>query len=363
MEVIVLDETSKNRKKKVGLPPGSIVYTGDNPRRDIHIDFMAYNDSVIKKERLTENSNLDILTENFKGVKWINIDGLHDTTLIKKIGEIFDLDNLIMEDITNSTQRAKVEEREDYLFIVLKRLNMDPKTEEICYEQMSLIVAEDYLLTFQETPGNVLDSVRNRITSSNSNNRMRKKGVGYLAYAIIDTIVDYYFMILDEVEMNIDQLESKVIDDSDRDDLQAILDLKQTVTTLKRTIGPIREVVTKLQSKTVEEYLNDDIKIYLTDLSDHGIIVCDTIDALNTRVTELIQLYHSTISNDTNEIMKILAIISTIFMPLSFITGLYGMNFKYMPELNARYGYFVTLGFMILLILGMIAYFKKKKWF
>lgn len=169
-------------------------------------------------------------------------------------------------------------------------------------------------------------------------------------------------MLLDEVEMEIDRLESKVINNSEREDLQAIITLKQKVTTLKRTIGPIRELISRLQTNSVAEYLNDDIKIYLTDLSDHGIIVHDTLDILNSRVTELIQLYHSTISNGMNEIMQILAIISTIFMPLSFLASLYGMNFEYMPELQSKYGYFIILGIMFVLVLAMLAYFKRKKW-
>lgn len=355
-----MDE-SKNRKKKIGLPPGSILYTGENPQHKVNIEMIAYNDSVIKREIFDEDENLDVLKKDFKGVKWINIDGIHNIALIKKIGDLFNLDNLVMEDVANSTQRAKVEEREDYLFIVLKMLNINLISKDITYEQISFIVGEDYLLTFQETPGDVLDSVRARIESPNY--KMRKKSVGYLTYAILDSIVDYYFMVLDEVEIEIDKLESKVINDSEREDLQSIITLKQKVSTLKRTIGPIRELITRLQTKSVAEYLNEDIKIYLTDLSDHGIIVYDTLDILNTRVTELIQLYHSTISNGMNEIMKILAIISTVFMPLSFLTSLYGMNFDNMPELHTRYGYFFLLGAMFVLVLGMIAYFKNKKWF
>lgn len=355
-----MDE-SKNRKKKIGLPPGSILYTGENPQHKVNIEMIAYNDSVIKREIFDEDENLDVLKKDFKGVKWINIDGIHNIALIKKIGDLFNLDNLVMEDVANSTQRAKVEEREDYLFIVLKMLNINLISKDITYEQISFIVGEDYLLTFQETPGDVLDSVRARIESPNY--KMRKKSVSYLTYAILDSIVDYYFMVLDEVEIEIDKLESKVINDSEREDLQSIITLKQKVSTLKRTIGPIRELITRLQTKSVAEYLNEDIKIYLTDLSDHGIIVYDTLDILNTRVTELIQLYHSTISNGMNEIMKILAIISTVFMPLSFLTSLYGMNFDNMPELHTRYGYFFLLGAMCALVLGMIAYFKNKKWF
>lgn len=354
------ESSTKNRKKKIGLPPGSILYTGENPQHNINIELLAYNDSVIKRELLDENSDLNILTENFKGVRWININGIHDIALIKKIGKLFNLDNLVMEDVVNSTQRAKVEEREDYLFIVLKLLNINLISKDISYEQISFIVGEDYLLTFQESPEDILDSVRSRIESPNY--KMRKKSVGYLTYAILDTIVDNYFIVLDEVEIEIDRLESKVINNSDRDDLQSIINLKQKVSTLKRTIGPIRELIARLQTKTISEYLNEDISIYLTDLADHEIIVYDTLDVLNTRVTELIQLYHSTISNAMNEIMKILAIISTIFMPLSFLTSLYGMNFDNMPELHTVYGYFFLLAFMVLLVLGMLAYFKNKKW-
>ena len=298
-------------------------------------------------------------TEMYDEAKKIGKDGDYH---FWKIGVTKTADEMIdfMEDLVNSTQRAKVEERGEYLFIVMKMLKLNLISKDISYEQVSFIVGEDYLLTFHETPGDIFDSIKARIEAPNS--RMRKKSVGYLTYAILDNIVDNYFMILDEVEMEIDRLESKVINNSEREDLQAIINLKQKVTTLKRTIGPIRELISRLQTNSVAEYLNDDIKIYLTDLSDHGIIVHDTLDILNGRVTELIQLYHSTISNGMNEIMQILAIISTIFMPLSFLASLYGMNFEYMPELQSKYGYFIILAIMFILVLGMLGYFKKKKW-
>lgn len=349
-----------NRKKKVGLPPGSIIYTGENPEHKVNIEVFLYNDREIKKELLNENDNVDRLAENFDGIKWINIDGIHNINLIKKIGELFNLDNLILEDLVNSSQRAKVEERDDYLFIVIKMLDLNLISKDISYEQVSFIVGENYLLTFQETPGDIFDTIRTRIEAPNS--RTRKKSVGYLTYAILDSIVDNYFIILDEIEMEIDKLESKVINHPEQEDLQLIISLKQKVTSLKRTIGPIRELIGKLQANSVSEYLNEDITIYLSDLSDHGIIVHDTLDILNSRVTELVQLYHSTISNDMNEIMKILAIISTIFMPLSFIVGLYGMNFENMPELTYKYGYYIVVVFMIVLVISMLIYFKKKKW-
>lgn len=350
---------SSNRKKKVGLPPGSMVYTGENPQHKINIDVLYYDDDVVERQFLDEKS-LGELKKDFKGKTWINIDGIHNISLVKKIGRMFGLDELIMEDLVNSTQRAKVEERENYLFIVVKMLNLNLISKDIGYEQLSFIVFDDCLITFQETPGDDFDSIRTRLEICNS--KIRKRSIGYLTYMILDSIVDNYFVVLADLEVDIDKMEAKIINSSTTDDLESIIFLKQKVTTLKRAIAPIRELITRLQTNNIGENLNDDMKIYLTDLSDHGIIVHDGIEILNNRVRELVILYNSTISNGTNDIMKILAIISTIFMPLNFLTSLYGMNFVNMPELKTKNGYFVLIGVMIGLVFTMFAYFKRKKW-
>lgn len=349
---------SSLKNRKLGLPPGSIVYTGEDAKRNINITVIYYNNKFYEKKDFDEtNFEFDL---NFKGNIWINIDGITNTDLIKKIGDIFNIDALSLEDIVNPEQRVKIDDRDSYIHIILKMLTLDSITKDVDYEQVSMILKNNVLLTFQETPFDVFESIRKRI--ENFNTRFNDNDVSYLSYAIIDTIVDNYLLILDEVEDEIDEIETKIINFPDKEDLENILSLKQNISILKRFISPIRELVSKLQTRSLLNYFPEDMKYYLSDLNDHSIIVFDIVDMLNSRVTELIQLYHSTISNTMNEVMKILAIISTIFMPLSFICGLYGMNFIYMPELKWRFGYFFALFLMLALAISMIIYFKKKKW-
>ena len=346
--------------RKLGLLPGSVVYTGENPNYNITVTVIYYSKSFHKKEVFSTDEKIDIDLE-FDGNIWINIDGINDVNLIKRIGKIFNIDSLSLEDIANPEQRVKIDDRDSYIHIILKMLQMEIITKDVQYEQVSLIIKDNILITFQETPYDMFDSIRNRL--ENPRTKLASKDVSYLAYILIDTIVDNYLLVLDEVETEIDDIENKLIESADREDLENILALKQNIAILKKFISPIRELISKLQARSMLNYFPEDMQYYLGDLNDHGIIVFDTVDMLNSRATELIQLYHSMISNTMNEVMKILAIISTIFMPLSFIVGLYGMNFEYMPELKWHYGYFLTLGLMVGLVILMIIYFKKKKWF
>lgn len=347
------------KNRKLGLPPGSIVYTGEPDTDIVKISVIYYQKSFYKTETFTENDELN-LNLDFDGYIWINIDGIHNTDLIKKIGSIFNIDNLSLEDIVNPEQRVKIDDRGTYIQIILKMLSLELLTKEINYEQISIILKDNILITFQETPFDIFDDIRHRIESPKT--RFGTYDTSYLAYMLIDTIVDNYLLILDEVELEIDEIETKIIHNSSSEDLENIIFFKQNISLLKRFISPIRELVAKLQTRNMLHYFPEEMKYYLSDLNDHSIIAFDTVEMLNNRVTELIQLYHSTLSNTMNEVMKILAIISTIFMPLTFISGLYGMNFQNMPELTWKYGYFFVLGTMITLVICMIAYFKKKKW-
>lgn len=353
--------THTSRNKKLGLPPGSIVYTGENPEHEVKVSIIYYNDTVFQKEVFDSKEKFKIQLD-FPGNIWINVDGINDIRLLQNIGNYFDIDSLVLEDLANPEQRVKLEEREEYLFLILKTLNLNLLAEEIEYEQLSFIIKDNILITIQETPKDFFDTIRYRLESERTKTKIRNRSVGYLAYTLIDTVVDNYFVILDEVEKEIDALEEKVIDNSEREDLEIILDLKQSISSLKRFIAPLRELIAKLQTRGMREYFDKDMRIYLNDLYDHSIIIFENVEMLNSRVHELVQLYHSTVSNDMNQIMKILAVISTIFMPLSFLTGLYGMNFQYMPELRTEFGYFILLAFMILLVAGMLFIFKKKKW-
>jgi len=339
--------------------PGSVVYTGENPNYNITITVIYYSKDFHKRETFSSTDKIDIDLK-FKGNIWINIDGINDVNLIKDIGKMFDIDTLSMEDIANPEQRVKIDDRDTYILIILKMLQMEILTKDVQYEQLSLVIKKNILITFQETPYDPFEIIRTRLEIAGA--RLRSQDVSYLAYILIDIIVDNYLLILDEVENEIDEIGSQLIESADRDDLENILALKQNIAVLKKFISPVRELISKLQTRSMLNYFHEDMKYYLGDLNDHGIIVFDTVDMLNNRATELLQLYHSMISNTMNEIMKILAIISTIFMPLSFIVGLYGMNFEYMPELKWHYGYYITLGLMASLVILMIFYFKKKKW-
>ena len=349
-----------NSNRKLGLMPGSVVYTGENPNYNITITVIYYSKDFHKRETFSSTDKIDIDLK-FKGNIWINIDGINDVNLIKDIGKMFDIDTLSMEDIANPEQRVKIDDRDTYILIILKMLQMEILTKDVQYEQLSLVIKKNILITFQETPYDPFEIIRTRLEIAGA--RLRSQDVSYLAYILIDIIVDNYLLILDEVENEIDEIESQLIESADRDDLENILALKQNIAVLKKFISPVRELISKLQTRSMLNYFHEDMKYYLGDLNDHGIIVFDTVDMLNNRATELLQLYHSMISNTMNEIMKILAIISTIFMPLSFIVGLYGMNFEYMPELKWHYGYYITLCLMVGLVILMIIYFKKKKWF
>ena len=349
-----------NSNRKLGLLPGSVVYTGENPNYNITITVIYYSKDSHKREVFLADDKIDTDLES-NGNIWINIDGINDVNLIKEIGGIFNIDSLSLEDIANPEQRVKIDDRDSYIHIILKMLQMELLTKEVQYEQLSLIIKDNILITFQETPYDMFESIRSRV--ENPNTKLASKDISYLAYILIDTIVDNYLLVLDEVETEIDDIENKLVESADRGDLENILSLKQNIAVLKKFISPVRELISKLQTRSMLNYFHEDMKYYLSDLNDHGIIVFDTVDMLNNRATELIQLYHSMISNTMNEIMKILAIISTIFMPLSFIVGLYGMNFEYMPELKWHYGYFISIGLMVGLVILMIIYFKKKKWF
>lgn len=346
-------------KRKVGLPPGTIFYTGDKADKNIDMELYLFDGKKSLRKNLKENDDLSFL-KNENNLVWLNVNGIHNVELINNIGNILNINSLVLEDLTNINQRVKIEVWEDYLFIVLKMTGINSITKDIEYEQVSFILGKNYLITFQEKAGDVFDTVRKRIEIPNS--KIFQRGIGYLSYALIDVIADNYFVVLDKLEEKTDRLERKILNEFSDKLVEKILKLKGELAVLKKGIYPIREISAKFQSQDVISYFGKNNKMYLLDLHDHGITICDIIENMTSRTSELFQLYYSILSNDMNNVMKVLAIISTIFMPLSFLAGLYGMNFKYMPELEWNYGYFIILGIMAVLVITMIIIFKKKKW-
>lgn len=350
----------KNSKKhkKTGMAPGSIVYTGDRLNENINIELFSYNDTTSFREKFQKVEDIKLK----KGyINWLNIDGVHDVEIVKKIGEMFKIDNLILEDITNINQRAKLEEREAFLYIVLRMFQMEGKNNRISSEQVSLIVGENYLITFQEVAGDTFDNIRKRIAEGLG--KVRKKRADYLAYLILDSIIDNYFIILEKIEYDMDEMEDKLINDSDKDDLKNIMRLKQEFITLKRNISPVRDLTTRMFHARDLEIFKEDMSPYLNDLHDHVLVIQEIMENLSTRVVGLVEIYHSTINSRMNETMRFLTIVSTIFVPLTFLAGIYGMNFQNMPELTWKYGYYILLGLMFIVGCSMVYLFKKKKWF
>jgi len=356
--MVSISKIVKKRDKKIGQPPGTPVFVGERKEESIKITVLDYDETKFQEKELLSIEECCAYKDS-STVTWININGIHDVETIEKIGVHFDLHPLIREDIVNTDQRPKIEEFETFVFVILKMLSYDDKAEETQVEQVSLIIGNNYVLSFQEREGDIFEQVRERIRKGKG--RVRKSGADYLAYALIDAVVDHYFIILEKDGEKIEGLEEKVISDPEPKTLNNIHRLKREMIFLRRSVWPLREVInsmTKADSKMIKE----STKIFLRDVYDHTIQVIDTVETYRDMLSGMHDTYLSSVSNRMNEIMKVLTIIATIFIPLTFIAGIYGMNFEFMPELKWNWGYFAVLGIMLVATGGMLVYFKRKKW-
>jgi magnesium transporter len=353
--------TSKNYKKKIklGLAPGSLVFTGEQKMKDVKISIIQYwKDSY--KEIFPKNITEAIKISNeYQGNTWINIDGIHDEKIIEELCTPFGIHKLTMEDILSVNQRPKLEEHADYLHIVAKMLNMNINEEKIEHEQISFILKGNMLITFQEKEGDVLEGVRKRMKEGKGLIRSRKSD--YMLYAVLDTIIDYYFLVLEILGDRLTEAETYLLTKSDNTILNKIHSFRSELLKLRKAIYPLREVVSRLE-KLENPIINKDTNVFIRDLYDHTIQVIDNTEILREINSGLLDLYMNSISNKMNEIMKVLTIIATIFIPLTFIAGIYGMNFEVMPELQLKYGYYLIWGIMLIIFGAMITFFKKKKW-
>ncbi len=292
-------------------------------------------------------------------VSWLNLSGIHDISVIEQFGQHFDIHPLALEDILNTQHRPKVEEMEGYALIIVKMLFFDEQTQAIDSEQVSLILGRNYVITFQEREGDVFEGVRGRLQRSHG--RIRQRGPDYLAYALLDSIVDSYFAILEKVGDRLTLLEEELTRNPDQTALAKIYHYKREILKLRKSIWPLRELINELY-KEEPAFITEGTRVFLRDLYDHTIQVLDTIEIFRDTVTGLQDLYMSAVGNRMNEIMKVLTIMASIFIPLTFIAGIYGMNFEYIPELKWRWGYFAVWGVMVVCVAGMLVYFKRKKW-
>jgi len=348
----------KSYSKTAGLPPGSLVFVGEKKTEEVRITYLDYDEQNFQEKQVS-NIKECFPFKSTPTVTWINIDGLHQTDIIESIGKNFELHPLILEDILNTGQRPKFEDSDKYIFIVLKMLSFDEESQTVQAEQVSLVLGSSFVISFQERVGDVFNPIRERIR--NAKGRIRKMGPDYLMYALLDAVVDGYFTILEKLGERIESMEEELVSDPTEKTLYQIHTLKREMVYLRKSVWPLRELVSGLQ-RSESDLISEPTEIYLRDVYDHTIQVIDTVESFRDMVSGMLDTYLSSISNKMNVVMKVLTIIATIFIPLTFVAGIYGMNFKYMPELEWRYGYLFVWVIMAVILLLMIAYFKRKKW-
>ncbi len=355
----ILPKKKKRAHQKVGAAPGTLVYVGEERDQKVKIRLFAYDQNTV------EEKSLDNIEESFPYKEktlttWINIDGLNNIDLIEKIGSNFNIHPLVLEDILNTHQRPKLDDYDEYTYLVFRIVSCGKEQNELESEQISVILGKNYVISFQEKEGDVFEPIRERIR--NGKGRIRKGGPDYLVYALMDAVVDNYFVTLEHIGETIEDLEDKLISDPQPENLHLIHELRREMITLRKSIWPLREVINSMLRGDVE-LIQQETGIFLRDVYDHTIQIIDTIESYRDIISGMLDTYLSSVSNRMNEVMKVLTIIATIFIPLTFLAGVYGMNFHHMPELDWTWIY--PYGFWILMIIVagiMIFYFKRKKW-
>ncbi|MGA1875394.1 MAG: magnesium/cobalt transporter CorA [bacterium] len=353
-----MSSSVRERSKKSGLPPGTLIHIGEKKTEGIRITLIKYDETSFLEQEVRKVRECLPYLEG-AGVAWINIDGMHQVDVIEEIGQFFTLHPLLLEDILNTGQRPKLEDYGPYLFLVLRMLSLGQRERFILSEQVSVILGPNYVLSFQEREGDVFESIRDRLRKAKG--RIRKMGPDYLAYSLLDAIVDGYFPILEKIEERIEGQEEELLISPAQATVREIHRLKREMTLLRKSIWPLREVINRL-TKGDSPLIQESTHWYLKDVYDHTIQIIETIDESRELLAGMLDLYLSSLSNRMNEIMKVLTIFASLFIPLTFIVGVYGMNFKHFPELEWRWGYPFIWLVMLMVSFFMLLYFKRKKW-
>lgn len=354
----VMGRLVRRATKKPGTPPGTMVHTGVQKVDKVLIRYLDYDAGQLTEAELPDMEACAPFKDS-PTVSWINVDGLHEVELVRTLGERFDWHPLMLEDIVAVGQRPKVEEYDGYVFMVLPMLSWDVQRRQVVEEQLSLVLGERYVVTFQERVGDVFEGVRERLR--NGRGRIRSRGADYLAYALADAVVDHYFHVLEGIGDVAETLEAEVLDDPTQETMHRLHALKRELISVRRAVWPLREMLATL-ARGGDDIFTDETLIFMRDVHDHAVQVAETVEVLRDVVSSGIDLYLSNVGYRTNEVMKVLTIMASIFIPLTFLAGLYGMNFEYMPELHLRWAYPTLLVLMVALGLGMVSFFRKKGW-
>jgi len=348
----------KRTSKKFGKAPGTLEYTGDYKAEPTNIVMYSFDSENFSENEIDDVQELSRELPKDK-INWIRLHGFKDISKIRQIGEIFDINSLVLEDTLNPYQRAKVEDLNDYLYITLKVFEGGETLNDVNAHQMNIILMGNCVITLNESKEPYLDLILERIKGSEG--RIRAKGHDYFVNAVLDLIVDSYFIVLEGISDNLEDLEKRLREKDVKDFVGSVYDLRRLLTSVRRAIWPIRDIIAYLDSGA-SRLISDGIKFYIKDIYDHTMHLVETVESLRDVTASLLDLHMTDLSNRMNEIMKTLTIIATIFIPLTFIVGVYGMNFKYMPMLDVPWGYPLVWVVMILIAVLMFLYFKKKDW-
>lgn len=348
----------KNSDQTAGLPPGSLIFVGQRKTDVPLLRIIDYDGDALREETVTDADVLrPCLTSD--ATSWINVDGLHDAGVMRRVGEAFAIPSLVLEDIVNTGHRPKLEEYPDHLFITLKMLSLDEDENRIQAEQLSCVLTGKCLITFQEQPGDVFEPVRDRIRRQSG--RLRQRGPDYLLYALLDRVFENYLKVVEVLGERIEEFDEEVLDDPSAELLEEINAYRREMAYIRKAVRPAREITLKLV-RTENDLVADETLPFLRDLLDLAEQTSDAVEIYREMLGDHLNSYNMAVTNRLNDVMKFLTIFATIFIPLSFLAGVYGMNFEVMPELKYPYGYFILLGFMGCVAGGMLLYFKKKKW-
>lgn len=351
-----MKKKSPNKRRNVGAPPGTLQYLGPQVEGRVKMTLIEFNEQeYFEKDFYDFTDCLGHVKDNM--IKWINVEGVHDIALIEQIGKHFQIHPLTLEDVVHVDQRPKFEDYENYLLAIMKMITFD---QDIFSEQLSIILLDNTVISFQEpSGGDAFDVIRNRLRQSKG--RVRKLGADYLFYAMMDAVVDFYFHVLEIIGDKVTRLEEEIISDPERKTLIELYQLKREVISLRKQVWPMRDMVSNIL-RTESPFIASNTQLFFRDLQDHSTRVIDTVETYRDLLSGIMDIYLSTNSNKMNEVMKVLTIMSSIFIPVTFIAGIYGMNFEFMPELHSRYGYAVVWVIMLSVMGGLLYYFKKKKW-
>jgi len=353
-----MSSSTRNQSQKGGLPPGHLIHIGSKSSSDNKITVLDFSSDDVHQKDISSIDEIFTM-EDKNSIKWVNIEGLSNVEQVKKIGDHFNIHELVLEDILNTNQRPKAEFHEHYIYIVLKRCEFEHKPFVIDYEQISILILNNYIFTFKEKPDNQFNPLISQLKSNKG--ILKSKTTDFIAYLILDTIIDEYFNLQEPLEDSLENIDNVLLKNPSTETLQSIQGIKRELIYVHKTVMSLREVINSLQNRDFT-LINDKTRVYLHDLADHITRVNEAVDSYRDIISGMLNIYLSSVNNRMNEVMKVLTIFSTIFIPLTFFAGIYGMNFKFMPELEWKWGYYVMWGIFIIIPIILLTFFKRKKW-